>query len=326
MNLLVTGGTGFLGKAVVRHLLRAGHHVRLLVREVKGELPEGVETVRGDVAVPESVAEASRGCDGIFHMAALVKVWVPDRKAFDRVNVGGIRNVLAAAEREGARLVYTSTFMALGPSGPRRQDETLRHPGPPYRNDYERTKVEADRIAREAVATGQDVVLLYPGVIYGPGDLTEGNIVVRMLIDHLSGRFPGFVGAGDRLWSYAFVEDVARGHLLAWEKGRKGEGYLLCGENKTLLELFQLLEKLTGVAPPKRHIPYGVSASLGRILWLWAELTGHPPLLTHEVVNVFREHWAYSSFKAGEELGYASRPLDEGLQETVSWLRESNLV
>jgi farnesol dehydrogenase len=165
------------------------------------------------------------------------------------------------------------------------------------------------------------VVLLYPGVVYGPGDLTDGNLVVKMVADHLAGRLAGIVGPGDRLWSYAFAEDVALGHVAALERGRAGERYFLCGENVSMVGLFERLAEVTGTPPPRRHIPYPVAALLGRSLHLWAELTGQAPLLTHEVVNVFREHWAYSSAKAARELGYVSTPLKDGLRRTVEWLR-----
>jgi farnesol dehydrogenase len=328
LKILVTGGTGFLGKAVVRELCARGHDVRVLARGTSNltGLPEAVSIVKGDVTVPEDLDAALSGCAALFHMAALVKVWVPEREAFDRVNIGGLENALASARRAGARIVYTSSFIALGPTGPEPADETRPYPGPPYRNDYERTKVAADSVAREAAARGDDIVILYPGVIYGPGDLTEGNIIVRMLLDHARGRLPGFVGPGDRLWSYAFVEDVAKGHASALEKGKRGERYILCGENATQVALFDLFRDLAGIAPPKRHLPYAAAALAGRLLWLWAELTGHPPLLTHEAVQVFREHWAYSSRKAEEALSYRMTPLREGLGATVSWLRGAGLV
>ena len=183
-------------------------------------------------------------------MAALVKIWVPDPERFEAVNVGGLVNALAAARAAGARLVYTSSFMALGPSGAGALDAERLHPGPPFRNRYERTKARADAVAREAAAGGQDVVTLYPGVIYGPGDMTDGNIVARMIADHLNGRLPGLVGPGDRRWSYAFVEDVAEGHALALEKGRAGDRFVLGGENATLAQLFGLVREIAGVPPP----------------------------------------------------------------------------
>jgi farnesol dehydrogenase len=325
VKLLLTGGTGFLGKAVARALDRRSHTLRVLARPTSDRrgLPAAAEFAEGDVTDAASLKTAARGCDAVVHMAALVKMWVPERERFEAVNVGGLNNALEAAREAGARLVYTSSFIAVGPAGPEPADERTVHPGDRYRNDYERTKAEADRIARAAAAAGQDVVILYPGVVYGPGDLTDGNLVVKMVDDHLHGRFPGIIGPGDRLWSYAFVDDVAEGHADALERGRAGERYFLAGENVTMVGLFARLEEVSGTPPPRRHIPYGVAEALGRSLVLWAEMTGRPPLLTHEVVAVFREHWAYSSAKAERELGYRPRPLIDGLRQTVEWLRAS---
>ena len=322
MKVLLTGGTGFLGKNVARALVARGHEVRLLAREGSNlaGLPAG-EIVRGDVCDAASLRRAAEGCQAILHMAALVKMWVPEREVFDRVNVEGLRAALAAAEAVGARLVYTSSFMAIGPTGAQPADESQIHPGRSFRNDYERTKAHADVVAREAAAAGRDVVLLYPGVVYGPGDRTAGNIVVNMIADHLRGRFPGIIGPGDRLWSYAFVEDVAGGHVDALEKGRAGERYLLAGENVSMNDFFRLLAEASGVPAPRLHIPYAAAGALGWMLYAWAELTGMEPLLTHEVVGVFREHWSYTSAKAQRDLGYRTTSLRDGLRRTLDWLR-----
>jgi farnesol dehydrogenase len=328
VKILLTGGTGFLGKNVARRLAAHGHALRVLARggsNLEG-LPAGAETVRGDVTDGDSLRRAAAGCGALVHLAALVKSWVPDPARFEAVNVGGLTNALGAAREAGARLVYTSSFIAVGPAGPLPADETRVHPGGVFRNAYERTKARADGLAREAAAGGEDVVMLYPGVVYGPGEMTDGNLVVKMVADHLRGRFPGLIGPGDRLWSYAFVEDVAEGHALALERGGRGERYFLGGENVSLNGFFALLQEVAGVPPPRRHIPYGVASLLGHGLVLWAELTGHPPLLTHEVVNVFREHWAYSSAKAERELGYRPTPLREGLRRTVDWLRAQGVA
>ena len=328
MKLLLTGGTGFLGKHVARALHARGHELRLLARagsDLSG-LPEGAETARGDVTDAGSLRRAAEGCQAVLHLAALVKTWVPEAERFDVVNVGGFRNALAAARAAGARLVYTSSFIAVGPTGPEPVDEQRLHPGPPWRNDYERTKALADAEARQAAAEGADVVMLYPGVIYGPGDLTDGNLVVKMVVDHLHGRVPGILGPGDRLWSYAWVDDVAAGHVAALERGRAGQRYFLCGENVDMNGFFARLERLSGRPAPRRHIPYGAATALGALQWLWAELTGHPPQITHREVGVFREHWAYSSAKAQAELVYAVTPLEEGLRRTLAWLRERGLV
>jgi nucleoside-diphosphate-sugar epimerase len=324
MKVLLTGATGFVGKNVARALAARGHDLRLVVREgsnVSG-LPAG-EIVHGDVCDAATVRRAAEGCEAILHMAALVKMWVPEREEFARVNVGSLRGALAAAEAVGARLVYTSSFMALGPTGAEPADESQVHSGRSFRNDYERTKAEADVLARAAAAAGRDVVLLYPGVVYGPGDRTAGNIVVNMIADHLRGAFPGIVGPGNRLWSYSFVEDVAQGHVGALERGRAGERYLLAGENVSMNEFFRTLAEASGVPAPRRHIPYSAASALGWMLYAWAELTGQPPLLTHEVVGVFREHWAYTSAKAAREIGYRITPLGEGLRRTLDWLQST---
>jgi farnesol dehydrogenase len=328
MKVLLTGATGFLGKAVARHLSARGHELRVLARptsRLEG-LPERVEVAAGDVTDALSMTSAASGCDAVLHAAALVKIWVADPSRFEAVNVGGLVNALAAARSAGARLVYTSSFIALGPSGDGAQDATRPHPGPPFRNLYERTKARADALAREAAAGGQDVVTLYPGVIYGPGEMTEGNIVARMIADHLNGRLPALIGPADRRWSYAFVEDVAEGHALALEKGRTGDRFVLGGENATLARVFDLVREITGVPPPRHRIPYTLASAVGRAQWLWAELTGHPPQLTHSEVGVFREEWACDSTRAVREIGYEWRPLAEGLRDTLRWLRSEGLV
>lgn len=328
MRVLLTGGTGFLGKNVARAIAARGHDVRILVRggSDRSGLPPQAEFAPGDVTDAASLRRAAEGCGAVCHMAALVKMWVPERERFDEVNVQGLRNVLDAAASAGARVVYTSSFMAVGPTGAEPVDESRIHPHDRFRNDYERTKALADDVAREAAAAGRDIVMVYPGVVYGPGDITDGNIIVKMVVDHAHGRMPGIIGPGDRLWSYSFVDDVAQGHVAALERGRAGQRYFLCGDNVGMNAVFDTLHRVSGMAPPRRHIPFGAATALGAALYLWAELTGHPPLLTHEVVGVFKEHWAYRSDKARAELGYAPRSLAEGLGATWSWLVETNAV
>lgn len=321
MKVLVTGGAGFLGRNVVSALLAAGHEAVLLIRGgQRPGLPEQATVVDGDVRDASVFTAAAAGCDAIIHAAAMVKIWSARREDFDDVNLGGIRNAIAAAGAHRIRLVYTSSFMAIGPTPEAGVDESHKHPGPPFHNDYERTKALADDLARAYAAEGGDIVILYPGVVYGPGELTDGNIIAKMLADQMNGRLPGIVGPGDRLWSYSFVEDVARAHVAALDRGRKGERYLLGGDNATLTEVFAAASARSGRDLSPRKLPYGLSRLVGRAMWFWADLTGKMPDLTHQAVGIFEKNWAYRSDKATRELGYRVRPLAEGIGLTVDWL------
>lgn len=323
MKVLLTGGTGFLGKNVARRLAAAGHELRILARADSDRrgLPPAAQVVVGDVTDAASLRRAAEGSQAIVHMAALVKTWLRDASRFDAVNVGGFENALAASREAGARLVYTSSFIAVGPTSDIPADEMKVHDLAHFRNDYERTKALADVRARQAAAEGADIVILYPGVVYGPGELTDANIVVRMVSDHLAGRLGAIVGPGDRLWSYAFADDVAQAHVAAVERGRRGERYFLGGDNRTLGEVFAFVEELSSHPAPRWHIPYVAAQAMGLMLSSWARISGRPPALTHREVAVFREHWAYASAKAQSELGYRVTPLRQGLGATLDWLR-----
>lgn len=322
MKVLVTGGAGFLGGRIVKALLAHGHGVVLLVRGGRRPgLPGEASIVDGDIRDADLFLKAAEGCDAIVHTAAMVKIWSPRLQDFDDINVGGIRNAIAAARARQVRLVYTSSFFAVGPTSTTPADESQSHPGD-YGNDYERTKALADELARGYAREGGDIVILYPGVVYGPGELTDGNLVAKLLADQMNGTLPGIVGPGDRLWSYAFVDDVAEAHVAALEKGGKGERYLLAGENATLNEVFAIASKRAGRSLAPRRLPFGVARLVGRAMWMWADVTGKMPDLTHEAVGIFEKNWAYRSDKAVRELGYRVRPLEEGIRATVDWLIE----
>ncbi|MBV8201169.1 MAG: NAD-dependent epimerase/dehydratase family protein [Acidobacteria bacterium] len=399
MTTLVTGATGFLGRRLVAELAPR-HSLRVLVRPrgprgaaghgggvLPGGFPAGVEVVAGDVADAASVRRAVEGCEAVVHAAALVKILAPAAE-FDRINVGGLENVLVAAAAatgggigttgaSGIKVVYVSTFMALGPSerGPGGVlDESAPADtggagaggadggagaggtdrgagaggvdggecaggtdrgagaggsgagGPGGRvwiNSYERTKTLADRLARRAIAAGQPVVVVYPGVIYGPGEMTEGNVVVRHVVDLLHRRLPALLGKPERRWCHVFVDDVARGVGLALERARPGTRYVLGGENTALGDFYDLVQELSGVPVPRRRLPDGVAQAFGAVQKGWARLRGTTPALTPDLVEVYRHDWAYSSARAVAELGYTYRPLREGLAATLAWLRET---
>ena len=208
MRVLVTGGTGYLGTAIVRALHARGHAVVTFARRAtSAQLPGAA--IDGDVRDSVALRQAARGVDVIIHTAALVSVWRARPEEFDQVNVGGLRAALDAARESGARLIYTSSFLALPPHGQDRpleandyQRPTAGHRDALRANDYQRTPVRAPPAARRAAAEGAPLTILFPGVVYGPGETTEGNLVGRLVSDHLAGRLPGLIGA-DRIWSYA---------------------------------------------------------------------------------------------------------------------------
>ena len=192
------------------------------------------------------------------------------------------------------------------------------------RHDY----VGLDRVLHEKARLGILIALLNrkEGVPFLElrtlCELTDGNLVAKLLADQMNGKLPGIVGPGDRLWSYAFVDDVAAAHVSALERGGAGERYILAGANATLSELFAIASKRAGRTLEPRRLPFGLARLVGRALWLWADVTGKMPDLTHEAVDLLEKHWAYRSDKAVRELGYRVRPLEEGIRATVEWLIE----
>jgi farnesol dehydrogenase len=321
---MVSGVTGFLGGRVATKLTEAGHEVVGFCRDESrwADRPASATAVVGDVTDRAAVERAVEGCDGAVHAAALVKTWVRDKRQFDRVNVEALGYALQACRDAGARLVYTSSFVALGPTDGTTHDEQTPRSTDVLHNDYERTKWIADQLARNAETRNLDLVRVYPGVVFGPGALTQGNHVVQLLLQHARGKLPGMLGDGDLRQCFAYVDDVAAGVVAALERGKPGEGYILGGENRTGIELFEAFEAASGVAPPTRKIPFWAASLIGKLQRWRAELLGIEPELTDEVVGIYRHEWAYTSDKAERELGYRVTPFGEAVARTVAWLRE----
>jgi nucleoside-diphosphate-sugar epimerase len=309
MHVLVTGGSGYLGQAIVRALVKRGHEAVVFARHATSSGLPG-RLIDGDIRDREAVRRAAEGVDGIIHSAALVSLWQPNPASFDEINVGGLESVLEAAKSLGTpRVVYTSSFLALPPAGAN---------DPLSANDYQRTKAKALAVARAAQASGQPVVILVPGVIYGPGVATEANLIGRLVADHRSGRLPGIVGA-DRAWSYAYVDDVADAHVNAlWRTLSRGE-YVIGGVNAPQMRVFEIVREHTGASLPRR-IPFPVASAIAWIEEQRAALTGRPPLITRGTVKIFRYEWRLDSSRSVEELNYRIRPLESGVKAMLSSL------
>lgn len=329
LKVLVTGASGYLGGRLCHALLKQGHSVRAFVRPTS-DLPDdsSIELAYGDVTDYPSLLAACTGCQVIFHTAALVEPWLPDPSKFFSVNVGGLKNVLQAYRELKTidKIIYTSSFFALGPTDGYVADEAQVHPAKCFCTEYEKSKAVSDKIALEAASEGVSIVPVYPGVIYGPGKVTAGNVVARLIIERFNGRLPGYIGYGKDKFSYSHVDDVVEGHIAAMNKGRPGERYLLTGENASFMQVFDIAANMTETKKPWFSIPLLVIEVYGWISVLFSRITGKLPLISPPTVYVLRHQWAYSCEKAKVELDYKPRTLKEGLAEVLPWLKTLGLI
>lgn len=330
MKVFITGGTGFLGGRLALALAQSGNEVLALTRS--GELPvelqqKGIKPIPGDLTDGESFSANLAGCDVLFHTAAFVKTWSRDKIVFDKVNVAGTLELFKLAQDAGIeKIIYTSSFMALGPTDGTVADETLTHANRHTHNAYERTKHEALGMVRRLRDQGKSNILItFPGVVFGPGALTDGNLVVSIMLKYLARKLPGLLGDGNNRWCYSFIDDVVKGHLLVAEKAAPGSEYILGGENASQNDLIKLMHELSGVKPPRLHLPYWAASMAGGWELLLANLFGRQPDNPPNVIEIYKHEWAYASQKAVDELGYNMTPLREGLIKTLEWMKRDGI-
>ncbi|MCL8207553.1 MAG: NAD-dependent epimerase/dehydratase family protein [Actinomycetia bacterium] len=323
MRIVVTGGSGFIGWHVVQTALRHGASVRVLVRSqaAAGRLQgTGAVPVYGDIATGAGLDSAFAGADAVFHVAAHYSLDRRDGPLIYRTNVDGTRHVLRAAQRAHVeRLVYTSSTatVALDPSG-RPADES-RYADPDATGvDYKRSKILAERLVLAAAAEGFDAVVVNPSTPVGWGDV-KPTPTGRLVRDALFGRLPAYVATG---LNFVAVGDVAEGHWLALERGRRGERYILGHENLTLAEFLSRVARLAGRRPPRIRLPWGVAWALAVLdEGLWTPLTGRPPRVPLAGVELARRPHYFSAAKAVRELGLPQTPLDQAITEALAWFK-----
>jgi dihydroflavonol-4-reductase len=323
-TVFVTGASGFVGANLVRALLARGWAVRALVR---GQAPSlaglDAELVRGDLFSPQ-LADAMRGCDVVFHVAAAYSLWRRDRDEVMRANVAGTRSVLAAArEARVPRVVHTSSVAAIGvrPDGVA-ADETYQSAPERLVGTYKRSKHLAELAARGAFEAGQDVVIVNPSTPVGPWDVKPtptGEILVRFL----NGRMPAYVDTG---LNVVDVRDVAEGHVLAYERGVAGERYILGNENLTLRELLERLASITGLAAPRVRLPVALPLAYAGLRERVLAPLGVAPDVSVESVRMAGQRMFYSPAKAVRELGLPQSPVTRALSDAVSWFRDRGYV
>lgn len=318
----VTGGTGFIGSRLIALLVGRGVRVRALARLQAGlekVKALGAEPVQGDVIDPEPLKEAMRGCDVVFHVASMYEVGLRYKAQMEKVNVDGVRNVIEAAWKAGVpKIVFTSTIGVFGDTRGKLVDETYEYKGT-FSTVYERTKWTAHyQVVLPLIKQGAPVVIVMPSAVFGPGDHSTVNDLMKL---HMHGRLPILPGK-ETTFSHVYVDDVAEGHILAAEKGRIGESYLLTGTVLSFSEFVKLWVKVSGRPAPVLEVP----SALLRIWWplfaLLERIFPMPALLSGEAVRVLGATWIASSDKALRELGYCPRPVEEGLKLTFDWLKK----
>jgi dihydroflavonol-4-reductase len=327
VTILVTGGTGFLGSHIARKLVQRGKRVKILLRKTSrtSNIEDiDAERVYGDILDVDSVKEAFKGCDTLYHVAGLVSSKKADYKKMEDINVKGTINVLSAALEAGVKkAVYTSSVVAIGvdPSGGIAEEETpftLEDIGIQYVN----TKYYAEKEALKLYEKGLPLVILNPSLVIGAGDIYLST--TSFILWYCKKKFPGYIDGGG---NFVDVEDVAEGHILAAEKGRLGERYILGNKNLSIKELFSLLERVVGIPSPKRKIPYFLALTTGFI----AERILRVPspnfaFLDADSAKLVRLHWYFDSSKAMRELGFSQTPIEETLEKTVKWFKNNGYL
>jgi dihydroflavonol-4-reductase len=324
MRAIVTGATGFVGAAVARALLNAHWQVRVLARSGSDRsnlraLP--VDVHEGDLNQPDSLKPALEGCEALFHVAADYRLGARDPAPLYRTNVEGTRAILAAARAAGVkRIVYTSSVATVGIP----KDGTPGEEATPVTLEnmighYKRSKFLAEDVVRDAARAGAPVVIVSPSTPVGPGDV-KPTPTGQLVLDAAAGRMPAYVDTGLNI---VHVDDVAAGHLLAYERGRPGERYILGGQDMTLREILAQIATLVGRSPPRIRLPYGAVLPMAYVAEGVAKLTGRSGRLTLEGVRMSRKRMFFSSAKAMRELGYSWRAPALAFEDAIRWFRET---
>lgn len=312
----VTGATGFLGGELVKQLISGGHQVVALARTPpRASLLRtlGVELHEGDITDPKTLSAPMAGCDGVFHVAGWYKVGVTEPLA-ERINVEGTRNVLATMrELRIPKGVYTSTVAVFSDTRGMVPDESYRYDGP-HLSEYDRTKWLAHyEVALPLMAEGLPLVIVLPGAVYGPGDT---GALRTALVDLLRKRLPVTPRRTAFCWGY--IEDTARGHVQAMERGTPGESYIITGPRHTFEEAFDLAASMAGVRKPFLHPGPRTLRAMSRVMGLVSTVADLPPGLTAEALRVLAgTTYLGANAKAVGELGFSARPLREGLDQTI---------
>ena len=328
MKTLVTGSTGFLGSAILRKLLEDGREVKVLIREKSNTTNiDGidVEIAYGDLRDSDSLQSALNGCDVLYHTAAYYSLWDQNKQIIYDINVEGTRKILKAAQLKNIeKVVYTSTVGCVGLN----KDTTPSNEDTPFdlntlSNDYKQSKYQAEQVVLEFARNGLPVVIVNPSTPVGPRDI-KPTPTGKIILDFLNRKMPAYLETGLNLID---VDDCARGHILAEQKGIPGERYILGNQNMSLFDILITLEKITGLKAPRIKMPFWVALSAG-----WAcemisnNLTGKPPAVPLAGVKMAKYFMYFDSSKAVQKLGLPQNSTENALKRSVNWFKDNNYL
>ncbi len=326
-KFLVTGATGFVGNAVARQLLKAGHEVRAVSRAQSDRTNlQGLdlETVTADLGQAETLKGISRGCDGLFHVAADYRLWVPKPEAMYRANVDGSRALIKAALDEGVeRIVYTSSVATLKVSaGPEQSDESSIATLDDMVGHYKRSKYLAEQAIKEEIAAGAPIVFASPTAPIGPRDI-KPTPTGKMIVDAANGRMPAYLDTG---LNVVHVDDVAHGHILAYECGKPGENYILGSEDLLLKDILAIVAKFMGRKAPKIQLSPALVKPIAHLSEGFARLFGGEAAVPVDAVRMAEKKMFFSCDKASKELGYMPGTAKQAISDALDWFIEKNYV
>lgn len=333
MKCFVTGASGFIGANLVHELAARGHQVKALLRpgsDQRGLVGVAFERIAGDVSDRAGLESAMRGCDWCFHVAASYHLWLRDYAPMYAANVEGTRHVLSAAGAAGcSRIVYTSTVGCIGlpqtgAASVTPTDESAPVSAAQMSNHYKRSKWQAEQVALELARNGLPVIIVNPSAPIGPRDV-KPTPTGQVIVDFLNRAMPAYLDTG---LNWVHVRDVARGHLLAAERGRVGERYILgnAAGNWTMKQALDVLAELTGLPAPRFRVPYSVALMAAHVNEALSAVTGQPPKAPVAGVRMAKYKMWFNPAKAIRELGLPQTPPREALAEAIAWFRQNGCV
>lgn len=332
MKNFITGGRGFIGAQLAVRLAQNGEQVVLLNRP-GSELPrflrdeKNISVCEGDILDLDSLLRGAKGCNRVFHLAALAKPWSKNKSDFYDVNVTGTLNVLEAAKKNGVENVVVTS--SAGTFGPQKGYDLVHEAKPqhrPFFTEYERTKHLSVKLALDEYGDVMKIVLVSPTRVFGPGALSVSNAVTKLIIQYAEGKFKFLPGNGNSMGNYAFIDDVVYGHIAASESGNHGENYILGGPNLTYRSFFNAVGEVTGKKHKMLTIPVPVIVGASYLLKWTADITGIPPKITPGFAKKYVHDWGVDLSKARKDLNYQVTPVKEAVEKTVSYAREQGFL